>query len=919
MKKKLLLLDAYALIYRAYYAFIKNPRINSKGTNTSAIYGFTNTLLDVLSNTNPSHIGVVFDTPEPTFRHKLYAEYKANRPPTPEDIRASIPVIKEIIRGFNISIIEKNGFEADDIIATLAHKAPEDTFDVYMMTPDKDFCQAVKKNVFLYKPRRMGNQIEVLGIEEVTKKYEIDTPQQFIDILALWGDSSDNIPGAKGIGEKTSKTLLARFGSINGIYENIEKLKGKQKENLIASKENVYLSKKLATIELNCPVDFNETALQLTTPNFEKLNQLFTELEFKTILNRIGKKFHKTGEFVQKNLFEETITIETPPKTLKTLSDTEHNYVLLDSAEKRKELLCKLENTKEFCFDTETTGLDVHSAEIVGISFSLEKNNAYYIPFTKDREQTTNTLSEFKHIFLNEEISKIGQNIKFDILILHQYGIEVKGNLFDTLIAHYLLYPEMPHNLDFLAETYLDYQTVSIESLIGKKGKSQRTMRSVPIKLATDYACEDADISLQLKSFFEPMLKEENLYNLFTTIEMPLIKVLTKMEINGVSISETALKEYSDELIEKIKQIKQKIIDLAGVEFNIASPKQLGEILFERLKIVDKPKRTKTKQYSTSESELTKLIDSHEIIPLILEFRTLNKLLNTYADSLPKLINSRTNKIHTSFNQSVTSTGRLSSTNPNLQNIPIRTAEGKRIRKAFVPENENNLLVAADYSQIELRLMAHLSEDKNMINAFLNNEDIHTATAAKINKIEHSEVSKEMRSQAKSANFGIIYGISAFGLAQNLKIKRSEAKRLIDGYFNTYPKVKEYMAQCIENARKNQAVETLFGRKRRLKDIDSANRVVKGIAERNAINAPIQGSAADIIKIAMLKIQSEIEVGRLQAKIILQVHDELVLDVPAAEVETIKEILTREMENAAQLKIPLKVDIGVGKNWLEAH
>jgi DNA polymerase-1 len=918
-EKKLFLLDAYALIFRAYYAFIKNPRYNSKGLNTSAILGFTNTLFDVLQREKPTHIAVVFDSPSKTFRNDLYPDYKANRDSTPEDIIKSVPFIKQIIKSFNIPIFEVAGFEADDTIGTIAKMAEKRGFQTYMMTPDKDFGQLVSENIFMYKPKKGGNEAELVGVKEICEKYEIEKPEQVIDILAIWGDTADNVPGIPGIGEKTSIKLIKEYKNIEGIYAHINELKGKQKENIINSKDLVKLSKTLVTIDINVPVEFAEDELSLSEPNFNQLAVIFNELEF----NALSKRIIPEKEIVsQGTLFgEETKQTETVSQTsFRTIETVEHNYLLLTTEEEIRSLVLKLEKTSEFCFDTETTGTDPHSASLIGIAFAFRAYEAYYIPFGNDSIQDQKAINLIKPVLQNPLIKKIGQNIKYDIIVLKNYGITVTGDLFDTMLAHYLLEPEKRHNLNVLSETYLNYSPVSIESLIGKKGKEQGSMKNVPVDTVKEYAGEDADITLQLKNKLEPILKkDEKLFELAVDIEFPLVYVLANMESNGVKISIEKLNRYEKELEIKISDTEKRIYNLAGKEFNIASPKQLGIILFEELKITDNPKKTKTKQYSTDESELQKLKDKHEIINLILDYRGYSKLQSTYVKALPELINSKTGKIHTSYNQAITSTGRLSSTNPNLQNIPIRTDDGKRIREAFIPSDENHILFSADYSQIELRLMAHLSQDKNMLEAFNQKEDIHAATAAKIYNIALSDVTKDMRSRAKSANFGIIYGISSFGLSQNLRISRNEAKELIDGYFSSYPNVKRFMDESIKFGYDNGYVSTLYGRKRYLLNIHSRNSLLRSNDERNAINAPIQGTAADIIKIAMINCQKRILDERLKTKMILQVHDELVFDVPREELERAKKIISEEMENAAKLSVKLTVESSSGNNWLEAH
>lgn len=922
MSKNLYLLDAYALIYRSYYAFIKNPRYNSKGQNTSAIYGFVNTLIDLIAKENPTHIAVVFDPPYPTFRHLMYKEYKAQREATPEDIKLSIPIIKSIIEGFNIPVIEVAGYEADDTIGTLAKLAEKEGFTTYMMTPDKDYGQLVSDHIFMLKPARGGNEAEVIGKQKICEKFKIKDPIQFIDILGLMGDASDNIPGAPGIGEKTAMKLIEQYGSIENVYDHIDEIPGKQKEKLANNKEQVFLSKDLATIRLDVPVTIDPKKLILEEPDEKKLTKLFEELEFKTIAQRLFKKTitpTPTTSVMQGSLFVD-VEIERAPSELKDISNIDHHYQLVNSAEQRKKLIQLLSDQKEFCFDTETTGLDPQTAEIVGLSFSHQSHSAYYIPFSDKNIEARAILAEFNSVFNNPSIRKIGQNIKFDISILKQYDIPVKGEIFDTMIAHYLMQPDLRHNLNFLSEQYLGYKPISIDELIGKKGSKQNSMRNVPVEIITDYACEDADLTYQLKEIFEKELEKNNLNHLSSTIEMPLIPVLADMEQSGIKIETDALNEFAKKLNLELIEIEEKIIKQAGLTFNISSPKQLGEILFDHMKLDPNAKKTKTKQYSTSEETLQKISDKHPIIQDILEFRSLKKLLSTYIEALPKLISEKTGKIHTTYQQAVASTGRLSSKNPNLQNIPIREARGREIRKAFIPSDSDHLLLAADYSQIELRIMAHLSQDANMIRAFNNNEDIHSSTAAKIFHVENiQDVTSDQRRKAKTANFGIIYGISAFGLSQRLGVPRTEAKQLIDEYFNGFPNVKVYMDKSIATAREKGFVETMMGRKNVLNDINSRNGIVRGNAERYAINAPIQGSAADIIKLAMIDIFDEMQQKNYKSKMILQVHDELVFDVYKPELEEIKILVKTKMENAVKLSIPLTVDIGIGENWLEAH
>ena len=922
MSKNLYLLDAYALIYRSYYAFIKNPRYNSKGQNTSAIYGFVNTLLDLIQKEQPTHLAVVFDPPYPTFRHEMYTEYKAQREATPEDIKMSIPIIKEIIEGFNIPVIQVERFEADDVIGTLAKLAEKEGFITYMMTPDKDYGQLVSDNIYMLKPARSGNDAEVVGKERICEKYKIKDPVQVIDILGLMGDASDNVPGAPGIGEKTAMKLISEYDTIENLYLHINDLKGKQKEKLEENKDQVMLSKELVTIRLDVPVSFEPDKLIMEKPDEEKLTKLFEELEFKSVAKRLFQKDitpTPTSSVMQGSLFGET-EIEKAPSSLKDISNIDHDYKLIDTKEKRAELIKMLSEQKEFCFDTETTGLNPLTAEIVGLSISHKNHVAYYIPFPTDQNESKEILTEFKPIFENKSVRKIGQNIKYDISILKQYDVKVEGEIFDTMIAHYLMQPDLRHNLNFLSEQYLGYKPISIDELIGKKGTKQDSMRNVPIEKIIDYACEDADLTFQLKEIFEKELEKNYLDNLSNTIEMPLIPVLADMEQAGIKVDTNALNDFAKELNGELINIEGKILKQAGVQFNISSPKQLGEVLFDHMKLDPNAKKTKSKQYSTSEETLQKLSDKHPIIQDILEFRSLKKLLSTYVEALPKLINEKTGKIHTSYNQAVAATGRLSSQNPNLQNIPIREERGREIRKAFIPSDSNHVLLAADYSQIELRLMAHMSQDANMIDAFRHNVDIHTSTAAKIFHVENiDDVTSDQRRKAKTANFGIIYGISAFGLSQRLSVPRTEAKQLIDEYFNGFPSVKEYMDKSIAMARDKAYVETMMGRKRLLNDINSRNAVVRGFAERNAINAPIQGSAADIIKLAMIDIYNEFQKKQFKSKMILQVHDELVFDVYKPELEEIKEIVKTKMENAVKLSIPLTVDMGTGENWLEAH
>ncbi len=913
--KKVFLLDAYTLIFRAYYAFIRNPVYNSKGLNTSAILGFTNTLDDVLRHEKPTHIAAIFDPSTPTFRNEIYPQYKANRPPTPEDIKKSIPYIKQILEGFQIPYYEIPGYEADDVIGTLANKLKSVSYNVFLMTSDKDYLQLLDEKVLIYKPKTKLKDIEIIDLDRFRADYQLEQPRQYIDVLALAGDQADNVPGVPGIGEKTALKLVRQYKNIDGIYDNIDKIKGKLKERLEQNKELAYLSKKLVTIVIDAPVDIKIEDIEFKGINPDKLLKTFKELEFKTTAARI------LGQHTEPTLFgDNQNTVATrETKLYKTINDINVDYRLITDKQELKALTEQLLKQKEFTFDTETSSLDPHNTEIVGISFCYEKNRAFYIPTPHDPDQTKEILEILRPALEAENIEKIGQNIKFDMLVLDRYNIEVKGPIFDTMIAHYLLSPELKHNMDYLAETYLNYKTIHIEELIGKKGKKQDSMRNLPPEKIKDYACEDSDITFQLKQILEKELIIQGMDKLFRELEMPLVRVLTDMEKTGVKVDTDFLKKYRNTITEKISQIEKQIYELAGEEFNISSTKQLGHILFEKLKITDNPKLTKTKQYSTSEAELLKLKDKHPIIPLILEYRSLKKLLNSYIDSLPKLVNPRTGRIHTSFNQTITATGRLSSNNPNLQNIPIRTEEGRQIRKAFIASGEDYILVDADYSQIELRLMAHLSQDPNMIAAFKEGKDIHTETAAKIFGVPPEQVTKEMRYKAKTANFAIIYGSSAFGLAQNLNISRKEAKELIDGYFKTYPKVREYIQNIIEKARKDGYVETIMGRRRYLPDILSRNHVVRGNAERTAINTPIQGSAADIIKMAMVNIHKEFQKQNIKSKMIIQVHDELLFDVLEEELDDVSAIIKDKMENVIQLRVPLVIDMGKGKNWYEAH
>ncbi len=927
MDKRLFLLDAYALIYRAYYGFIKNPRINSKGVNTSAILGFVNTLEDLLRKENPSHIAVGFDPKGPTFRHKAFEAYKAQREETPEVIRQSVPIIKDIISAYNIPIIEVPGYEADDVIGTLAKQAEKAGFETYMMTPDKDYGQLVSPHIFIYRPKFGSSDFEVRGEEEIKIKYGIDRPEQVIDILGLMGDSADNIPGCPGVGEKTAVKLVQQFGCIENLLQNTDQLKGALKTKIEENREQIEFSKFLATIKIDVPVSLDEEALRRSPIDEPRLREIFNELEFRTLTERIFGKSTPTQLPTENkpqnqpslfDLFETESTNEKKYSNLSELNQDIQKYKLIDKECDIIDLARKLECQDFFAFDTETTGTEPMTAELVGMSFAMHENEAYYIPIPAEKEKAVSIVNIFKKALENPSSLKIGQNIKYDYIMMRRYGITPAGKFFDTMIAHYLLQPDSRHNMDYLAEIYLGYKTIAIEELIGAKGKNQRSMRQVPHDEICLYAAEDADITLKLKNRLEKELRTKKLEELFYTIEMPLVRVLAEMEITGVRIDTAALKQSSEILTNKIETLEQEIYTYAGKSFNISSARQVGEILFEHLKIDTKARKTKTGQYSTTEEVLEKLRFKHPIVDKILDYRGLKKLLSTYINALPDLINPETGKIHTSFNQAVTATGRLSSSNPNLQNIPIRDDEGKEIRRAFIPE-PGELFFSADYSQIELRIMAHLSGDKAMTEAFCSGNDIHAATASKIYKIPIDEVTKEMRRKAKTANFGIIYGISTFGLAERLNIPRSEAKQLIDNYFETFPQVKTYMDKSIEIAREKGYVETINGRKRMLPDINSHNSVVRGYAERNAINAPIQGSAADIIKIAMVHIFERFERENISAKMILQVHDELNFSTPSNEIETIKQIVNEEMERATQLHVPLIADSGIGNNWLEAH
>jgi DNA polymerase-1 len=934
--KKLFLLDGMALIYRAHFALSKTPRFTSNGLNTSAMMGFTNTLLDVLKKEAPTHMAVVFDTEAPTERHTDFEGYKAHREAMPEDLAKALPYVIKIILGFNIPVITSDGYEADDIIGTLAKKAEQKGYTVYCMTPDKDFGQLVSDNIFIYKPARMGNEMEIQGVKEILAKWEIERVDQVIDILGLWGDAVDGIPGIPGIGEKTAKALIKQYGSMENIFEHSHELKGKQRENVEQFKEQGLMSKKLATILLNVPVELDEEGLEVCAPSKELLEPLFAELEFRTLGKRVfGDDFSITElkpAGTQIDLFGNptatgrttmTVDVEDIREDLiiaaKNINNTPHEYHLADTLEKRAELIKILAQQPTICFDTETTGTDPNHCELVGLSFSVKPGQGWYVPVPADQAGAQSIVTEFKAVLENENIGKIGQNIKFDILMLKWYNIEVKGTLFDTMLAHYILDPDTRHNMDILSENYLGYKPVSITELIGPKGKNQGNMRDVDFEKIKEYAAEDADITLQLKDIFEPKLKEVEGEKLVNEIEHPLIYVLADMEYEGVKIDHDTLREFSKQLETDIAQYEKTVYEKAGVKFNIASPKQLGEVLFEKLMLDPKAKKTKTGQYQTGEDVLLSLAAKSDIVRDILDFRQLQKLKSTYVDALPQMVNPKTGRVHTSYNQAVAATGRLSSVNPNLQNIPIRTERGREVRKAFIPRDSNHTIVSADYSQIELRIIAEISKDPNMMQAFTNNHDIHTATAANVYGIGLDEVTSDQRRNAKAVNFGIIYGQSAFGLSQSLGIPRKEAAEIIEQYFIQFAGIKQYMSDTMNFARENGYVCTLMGRRRYLRDINSANATVRGFAERNAINAPIQGSAADMIKIAMINIHREFKAQKLDARMTMQVHDELVFDVPNNEVEIVKPIIMHNMKTAIKTEVPIMVEIGTGLNWLEAH
>ncbi|WP_272150914.1 DNA polymerase I [Tenacibaculum aiptasiae] len=941
-QKRLFLLDAFALIFRGYYAFIKNPRINSKGMDTSAILGFTNSLIDVIKREKPDYLAVCFDRGGSVDRVEAFPEYKANRQETPEAIKIAVPYIEKILEAMNIPAIVKEGYEADDIIGTLAKKAEKEGLQTYMVTPDKDFAQLVSDNIFMYRPPRMGNGYEKWGIEEVKTKFGVETPEQVIDYLGMMGDSADNIPGLPGVGEKTAKKFLAAYGTMEGLLENTHELKGKMKEKVEANAELGLLSKKLATIMLDVPVELEQDKLIFEQPDIQKTTEIFNELEFRRLSDNFLKTFgakpvveessskttkkavadgaNNTGQF---DLFAAPgtgkVSEENNINGFRTIDNTNHFYQLINTPVSRKLLLNKLMQQESVCFDTETTGLKALEVELIGIAFSWEEKKGYYVTFPEDQEETQTILEEFRPFFENDSIEKVGHNLKYDIKVLSNYNMSVKGKLFDTMIAHYLINPDMRHNMDVLSETYLNYQPVSITELIGKKGKNQLSMRQVELPKQSEYAVEDADITYQLKEHFSEELESGNLTGLFKDVEAPLVSVLTAMEIEGINLNTEFLKSLSVDLAKDIEQLEQNIYKQAGEEFNIASPKQLGVVLFENMKLVDKPKKTKTGQYSTAEDVLSALAKDHEIIANILEYRQYKKLQSTYVDALPNEVNPKTGRVHTVYAQAVAATGRLSSNNPNLQNIPIRTKRGQEVRKAFIPRDENHVLLAADYSQIELRIIAALSEEETMIKAFQDGEDIHASTAAKVFNVAIDEVTREQRSNAKTVNFGIIYGVSAFGLSNQTDLSRKEAKALIDTYYETYPKLKSYISKQVDFARENGYVETILGRRRYLKDINSRNGIVRSAAERNAVNAPIQGSAADVIKLAMINIHNRFEKENFKSKMLLQVHDELVFDAHKDELDIIQPIIKEEMENAFKMSVPLDVEVGLGENWLEAH
>ncbi len=945
-QKRLFLVDAYALIFRGYYAFIKNPRINSKGMDTSAILGFTNSLLDVIKRERPDHLAVCFDKGGSEARNEMFTDYKANRDETPDAIRIAVPYIEEILKAMHIPIMVKEGYEADDVIGTLAKKAEKEGYKTYMVTPDKDFAQLVSENIFMYKPV-FGGGYETWGIPEVKEKFEVDDPSQVIDYLGMMGDSADNIPGLPGVGDKTAKKFIAAFGSMEGLLANTDQLKGKMKEKVEGAKELGLLSKKLATIMLDVPVEFDAKDFEMSEPDIQGVTKIFEELEFR----RLTDNFIKTFTSEPTNSDSKSVPSEEKPTPTKasptaagagqfslfggdgepseatqkkynsrnTINDIEHFYQTVQPGMGTKLFLQNLNNQKSVCFDTETTGLNPLTAELVGIAFSWETGKGFYLPFPEDFEEACKLMESLRPFFENEGIEKIGQNLKYDIKVLAKYKVDVKGKLFDTMLAHYLINPDMRHNMDVLAEAYLNYTPVSITELIGKKGKNQLSMREVPLEQQTEYAVEDADITLQLKEHFEKELGEANTQKLFDEIEIPLLRVLANMELEGINLDENFLKGLSVELDKDIKRLEMEIYKEAGEEFNIGSPKQLGDILFDKMKLVDKPKKTKTGQYSTAEDVLSYLAKDHKIIRDVLEYRGLSKLKSTYVDALPGQVEPSTGRVHTDYMQTVAATGRLSSNNPNLQNIPIRTERGRQVRKAFIPRDKDHILLAADYSQIELRIIAALSEEENMIQAFRDGEDIHASTAAKVFNIPIKEVTREQRGNAKTVNFGIIYGVSAFGLSNQTDLSRTEAKELIETYYKTYPKLRDYISDQIAFAREHGYVQTVLGRRRYLNAINGSNAVVRAAAERNAVNAPIQGSAADIIKIAMINIYKKLEEKKFRSKMLLQVHDELVFDAYKPELEDLQQMIKTEMEGAYKLAVPLVVEIGLGENWLEAH
>ncbi len=930
-EKKLYLIDAFALIFRAYFAFARNPLINSKGQNVSAISGFVNTLYDLLKNTNSTHIAVCFDSPETSLRDQLYADYKANREEAPEDIKFAVPYIKEIVKAFHIPIIEKPGYEADDIIGTLAKKAKAAGYEVYMVTMDKDYGQIMEEGIYMYRPSYTGKGFDTLSVQDILEKWEIEHPLQVIDILGLMGDAVDNIPGVPGVGEKTAKKLVQEFGSVEGLYENTDKLKGKLQENVINNKDQAFLSKQLATIMLDVPIAFEEDKLIIEDPDAEKLSVIFQELEFRQLGKRIlgdaySANVEKKSE--QLDLFGNAVAAPAANATResrehvvagKHIGNVDHTYHLIDTPEKRAALIKDLTAQKIFCFDSETTGIDANTAELVGLAFSFEPFTGYYVPIPADRKEAQKIVEEFRPILESEKHIKVAQNLKYDYLILKWYGVDVKGPFEDSMIAHYLLEPELRHNMDYLAENYLGYSPVSIETLIGKKGKNQLSMRDAPLEKVCEYAAEDADITLQLHTTFAPMLEKESLKKLYAEVEMPLIQVLAEMEFEGINLDVPFLNAYSKTLETDMRKIEKEIYAAAGAPFNIDSPKQLGDILFLKLKIPYEGQKTKTGQYSTGEEILSKLAHQYPIANLILEYRELGKLKSTYVDSLPTLINPKTGRLHTTFSQAVAASGRLSSQNPNLQNIPIRTERGQQVRKAFIPRDKNHKILSADYSQIELRIIAELSQDPGMIEAFKNGMDIHSATAARVFGVAIQDVNREMRGKAKAVNFGIAYGQTAFGLSQNLNISRTEAKEIIDNYNAQFPGVKRLMDENIEFARKHGYTQTILGRKRYLKDINSANNTIRSAAERVAVNSPIQGSAADLIKVAMINIQNALKKSTLKSRMLLQVHDELVFDAHVDEVDTLKELVVSHMVDAIKMRVPIEAEVGVGDNWLEAH